>query len=99
MFVGMALVLGLKGLRTRFTGMPLHPAGYALAISFAMDYFWFSVFISWLIKVIIIRYWGMTAYRTGMWFFLGLILGDYMAGSIWAILGPSFGFANYKIFI
>jgi len=99
MVVGLVLTFGFKGLRTRFTGIPFHPAGYALAISFAMDYFWFAIFVSWLVKVIIIRYWGMTAHRKGVWFFLGLILGDYTAGSIWAILGPAFGFANYKIFI
>ncbi len=99
MFVGLALTFGFKGLRDRFTNIPFHPAGYALAISFAMDYFWFAFFVSWLIKVIIIRYWGMTAHRQGVWFFVGLILGDYVAGSLWAILGPAFGFQNYKIFI
>jgi hypothetical protein len=32
-------------------------------------------------------------------FFLGLILGDYVAGSIWAIYGPAIGVTTYKIFI
>ncbi|MGQ9731004.1 MAG: DUF6785 family protein [Candidatus Zipacnadales bacterium] len=89
----------LKALRFRFTNIPFHPAGYALAISFAMDYFWFAFLVSWLIKVVLTRYWGMKVHREGVHFFLGLILGDYVTGSIWAILGPAFGRQNYKIFI
>jgi len=70
-----------------------------LAISFAMDYFWFAFFVSWLIKLILIRSGGLKMHRRASPFFLGLILGDYVLGSIWAILGPTFGFRNYKIFI
>jgi len=99
MAVGAVIVAVLRALRFRFTGMPFHPAGYALAISFAMDYFWFAFFASWLIKVVLTRYWGMRVHREGVWFFLGLILGDYVSGSLWAILGPALGRANYKIFI
>lgn len=99
MLVGSMIVFGLKSLRYRYTGLPFHPAGYALAISFAMDYFWFAFFVSWLIKTVIMRYWGQKAHRHGMWFFMGLVAGDYVCGSIWAIIGPAFGVRNYKIFI
>lgn len=99
MVFGAFVVVALKALRYRYANLPLHPAGYALAISFAMDYFWFAFFVSWAIKVVIMRYWGQKAHRQGIWFFLGLISGDYFAGSIWAILGPALGRQNYKIFI
>jgi hypothetical protein len=99
MGLGAFLVVALKALRHRYASLPLHPAGYALAISFAMDYFWFAFFVSWLIKTVIMHYWGQKAHRQGIWFFLGVITGDYTAGSIWAILGPALGRANYKIFI
>ena len=99
MAVGAAFMFVLKALRFRFTSLPFHPAGYALAISFAMDYFWFAFLISWLIKVIVTHYWGMKVHREGVNFFLGLILGDYVCGSIWAIIGPAIGRRNYKIFI
>jgi len=99
MAVGAAFMFALKALRFRFTNIPFHPAGYALAISFAMDYFWFAFLVSWLIKVVLTRYWGMKVHKEGFQFFLGLILGDYVCGSIWAIIGPISGRANYKIFI
>ena len=99
MGVGAAVTIALKALRTRYVGLPFHPAGYALAISFAMDYFWFAFFVSWLLKVTIMRYWGMKAHRQGVWVCLGLIMGDYFFGSLWAIVGPVFHVPNYKIFI
>jgi len=99
MVVGALVMFALKALRFHYTTLPFHPAGYALAISFAMDYFWFAFFVSWLIKVALTRYWGMKVHREGVHFFLGLILGDYVCGSIWAIIGPIAGRPNYKIFI
>ncbi len=96
---GTVFVFILTAMRMRFIWWPFHPAGYALAISYAMDYFWFAFFVSWLIKYILIKQGGLRTHRKTAPFFLGLILGDYVVGSIWAILGPVFGFRNYKIFI
>ena len=99
MLGGMVFVLILTVVRMRFVWWPFHPAGYALAISYAMDYFWFAFFVSWLIKFILLKQGGIKTHRQAAPFFLGLILGDYVLGSWWAILGPVFGFRNYKIFI
>lgn len=97
--VGAGLTLLMMVMRMRFLWWPFHPAGYALAISFAMDYFWFAFFVAWLIKYILLHQGGPGTYRKAAPFFLGLILGDYVTGSLWAIAGPVFGFRNYKIFI
>ena len=81
---------------------PLHDILFAylvLALSFAMDYFWFAFLVSWLIKLVLVRYGGMRTHTAAAPFFLGLILGDYVAGSIWAIYGPAVGITTYKIFI
>jgi len=99
MGLGMALVFGLRGARGAWVSLPLHPAGYALAISFAMDYFWFAFFVSWLIKSALLRYGGLKLYHHSVPFFLGLILGDYVTGSCWALIGPALGRETYKIFI
>ncbi|HSV72643.1 MAG TPA: DUF6785 family protein [Chthonomonadales bacterium] len=96
---GAVMVLGLRLMRGAVTWWPFHPAGYALAVSFAMDYFWFAFFISWLVKFMLVRFGGMRAHNAGIPFFLGLILGDYTIGSIWAIYGPVMGLQVYKIFI
>jgi hypothetical protein len=96
---GLAAVAGLAYLRTAFVWWPLHPAGFALGISYAMNYFWFCVFVAWLIKFVLIRYGGMTAHRRAIPFFLGLILGDYTIGALWSLLGLTLGVPTYKIYI
>lgn len=96
---GLGFTFILMVMRMRFVWWPFHPAGYALTISYAMDYFWFAFFVGWLVKFILLKQGGVKMHRKAAPFFLGLILGDYVMGSIWAILGPVFGFRNYKIFI
>lgn len=88
-----------SAMRRRFLWWPFHPAGYPLAVSFAMDYFWFAVFVAWLLKATVLKVGGMRLYRKGIPFALGLILGDYTIGAIWAIIGPLVHMPNYKIFI
>lgn len=99
MLAGLGVVFALRALRDRFLGWPLHPAGYALGMSFALQYFWFCFLLGWLIKLTIVRYGGMHAQRKAVPFFLGLILGDYTIGALWAIYGPLMGVQTYKIFI
>jgi hypothetical protein len=96
---GGLFVAFLSAMRGAFIWWPFHPAGYALALSFAMDYFWFAFLVSWLIKLILVRYGGMRLHTTAAPYFLGLILGDYVSGSIWAIVGPVLHVTTYKIFI
>jgi hypothetical protein len=99
MGVGALLTFLMMYMRTHFLWWPFHPAGYALAISFAMDYFWFAFFVAWLLKYLILKHGGVQMHRRVAPLFLGLILGDYVIGSIWAIIGPSFGIRTYKVFI
>ena len=97
--VGVVLIVALRSLRLNFADWPLHPAGYALGVSFAMEYFWFAVLIGWTAKVLINRYAGRAGFVKAAPFFLGLILGDYTIGSIWGAIGALFGITTYKIFI
>jgi|LSQX01.2.fsa_nt_gb hypothetical protein len=97
--LGAVIVTALNLVRGAFVAWPFHPAGYALAISFAMDYFWFTFFVAWLIKLIIVRYGGMKLHNTFVPFFLGLVLGDFVIGSLWAIVGPIINQQAYRIFI
>lgn len=99
MLVGAGIVWNLWALRLRFGSLPFHHAGYALAVSYAMNYFWFAVMISWLLKALILKFGGISSHREALPFFIGLIVGDFTAGSIWAIWGPVRGFRNYRIYI
>jgi hypothetical protein len=86
-------------MRANFLWWPLHPAGFALGISYAMNYFWMCVLVAWMVKGFLIRYGGMTAHRRAIPFFLGLVLGDYTTGALWSLLSLLLGMPTYKIYI
>lgn len=83
--------------RMRFVWWPFHPAGFAISTSWGMNVTWGCLFMSWLIKLIILKYGGPVKYRMIAPLFLGLILGEFTIGSTWTIIGiiagvPTYGF-------
>jgi hypothetical protein len=96
--VGFIVTAFLLAMRSRFTSWPFHPIGYAIAGTFTMSWLWCATLIGWLIKVLIIRYGGMKSYRNLIPFFIGLILGDYITGGVWAIYGSILGVQTYRAF-
>ena len=97
--VGAAITLGLAIAKSRFVWWPFHPIGYALANSYALEYFWCAIFIGWLLKAVIVRYGGAPLYRKSLPFFLGLILGDYVIAALWSLAGWVMGVSTYRTFI
>lgn len=97
-FFGAAVVFGLSAMRMRFVGFPFHPAGYVLANTGTMYWLWMPFLIAWLCKVIIVRYGGIKLYRRALPFFLGLVLGDYVISSVWALAGSILGVQMYRCF-
>jgi len=85
---GFIFVFFLQAMRTRFFWWPLYPSGYVLSGGAwgGMVYFWFPVMVSWLIKLIILKYGGIKVHRRAIFFFLGLVLGDFTLRSIWSIV-------------
>ncbi len=96
---GALMVLGLRALRNAFAGFPFHPTGYALGVSYAVDYFWFAFFLGWCFKVLLMRLGGLQAHRFGLPFALGLILGDFTMGSLWSLVTLLFQVPTYRIYI
>ena len=78
-------------------GWPLHPAGYALSGTFTMPWLWSATLLGWLVKALTLRYGGMRLYRFLFLFLVGLILGDYVAGALWAICGILIGQPTYRV--
>jgi hypothetical protein len=77
----------LQMMRANFVWWPLHPAGFAVSGGWSMALFCPSIFVSWLIKTVLLRYGGMGSFRPASRFFLGLILGEFTVGSMWTLLG------------
>ena len=85
--VGALSVLLLAMMRLRFFWWPFHPLGYVISLSYWINYMWVCLLISSVLKWIIAKYGGLKLYRRMSYFFLGLVLGDFVIGSLWLIYG------------
>lgn len=82
-----ALIMGvLAYVRARFLWWPLHPLGFAISTFDIMNYVWFSVFVAWIIKSVVLKYGGPGLYRSTRPFFLGLIMGQIFVSGMWLII-------------
>ncbi|MCC6446816.1 MAG: hypothetical protein IT210_25615 [Armatimonadetes bacterium] len=99
MGAGAAVVFWLSAMRVRFLWWPFHPIGYAVANTWTMPWLWFPCFLIWLIKLLALRYGGIKGYRQCIPFFVGLLVGDYCAGAVWAIIGAVGHIHIYRCFV
>ena len=83
---GMGLTFFLMVMRMRFIWWPLHPAGYPISMTGGVGYFWSCLVISSFLKWMALRFGGPGTYRTMVFFFFGVILGEYCVGAFWSVL-------------
>ena len=82
--VGTGITCLLAWIRLTFLQFPFHPLGYALASTQLMSYFWFSIFIAWLVRLLGLRLGGVRMVRNHLQpYMIGLILGSVAAVLIW----------------
>ncbi len=93
--IGGAVMLGLMITQHRFQWWPFHALGYPISSAFGR--MWFSVFLAWLLKAIILRYGGVSVYNRLKPFFLGLILGALTVAGFWVVVDHVTGMTNNRI--
>ena len=99
MGVGFLFTGLLWWLRSRFPFFPFHPAGYAVASSvWTFGWLWFSVFVSWTIKTILLRVGGIRLYRKALPLFFGLLLGEFLVGGAWVLVRLIWGISVYSFY-
>lgn len=96
---GLGLTIFLMIMRRIFLGFPFHPVGYAVAGSWTMSWMWFSVMLSWAIKYVLLKSGGLKPYRKALPFFLGLMLGQFVTGSLWSLYGAITDKLVYGFFV
>jgi hypothetical protein len=84
--VGSAVMGGLMIARHKFIWWPLHPLGFAVSMGWVMVSIWFSIFLAWLIKAVVLKYGGPTLYGTTRPLFLGIVLGQFVVAGFWLII-------------
>ncbi len=85
--VGAVVMAGLLVCYQRFYWWPLHPIGYLMVYSSAMKILWLSFFIGWIFNTLCLRYGGVALYKRMRYFFVGFIMGDFLMGGTFAIIG------------
>jgi len=95
MLVGLIFTFFLMVMRMRFLWWPFHPAGYALSTNFGVEYFWTCLVIATIVKWVVLKLGGASAYRKGVSFFFGVILGEYCVGAFWSAISVIFQTYTY----
>ena len=78
MVVGGGIAALLMALRYRFPAFPLHPMGLTVAAGFYINVTAISLFLVWLVKLILLRSGGVTLYNRAKPLFIGLIVGHVL---------------------
>ena len=85
--IGGALGAFLLFMRLRFLWWPFHPIGLVLAPAWATSMLAPSIFVAWVMKILVLRFGGLRGYRAALPFFLGMVLGDAFIAGVWALVG------------
>ena len=94
--VGAGVMVLLVLLYQGFYWWPVHPIGYLTAYSSAMQILWFSFLVGWLCNHLTLRYGGVGLFNRVRFLFVGLIIGDFAMGGIWALVGL-FARSSYQV--
>jgi len=82
---GAVLASALEWAALSTPSWPLHPVGLLVLGSWYVRRAVASIFIGWLLKILILRYGGARLFRQVTPFFLGLIVGDVIALIFWGL--------------
>lgn len=77
---------------------PLHPLGFVVGSNGWMNKLWFSVFLAWLVKSVVLRYGGPKLYAASRPLFLGFVLGQYAAAGLWFAIDLCTGMRGNQVF-
>lgn len=97
--VGAGIMLVLTWIHRAIYWWPLHPLGFLAQGSWIMRSLWFSFFLSWLIKILVLRYGGGAAFKKAKVFFIGLIVGLLVAGGMWLVIDSITGTHGNRVYI
>src|SRR5262249_53014901 len=87
--------------RLRVLWWPFPPPGFPPALSArrTVDWMWFSIFLGWAVKSILLRMGGMPLYRRALPVMLGFILGEFSMGVLFGFLGVAIpDTAGYQLY-
>jgi hypothetical protein len=70
----------------RWASWPLLPVGFVTSYGPFMGNAWFSIFVGWLAKVLIVRLGGASLFQRMRPMFIGIIFGEALAAGFWLMI-------------
>ena len=95
--IGAGLMALLMVMRHRLLWWPIHYIGLPISGTYMARNIWFSVFLAWLLKSVILKYGGPKWYRALRPFFLGLVLGQIVCAGMWLIIDSFTGMSGNNV--
>ncbi len=77
--IGAGAMACLNLMRYRFVWWPIHPIGFALSGNYLARQTSFTIFVAWLLKLLMLKLAGAAFYRKSRPFFIGLLIGYILA--------------------
>jgi hypothetical protein len=84
--IGFAATIVLEIASLRWTSWPLLPVGYVVSYGAFIGNAWFSIFIGWVAKVMIVRFGGARLFQEFRPLFIGIIFGEALAAGFWLLV-------------
>lgn len=86
LLIGFGVTALLGWFKLQWSWWPLHPIGFLMIGTFPGNILWFSLFLGWLCKVLVLRFGGSSLYARAKPFFIGMLVGEAVAAGFWLIL-------------
>ncbi len=94
--IGAAIVAVTAVLRLTLTWWPFHPIAFIVLYSYATQMVWFSIFIGWLAKVVLVRMGGSSLLKGAKPVFIGLVVGEASAAGVWLVTSLIVNWMGYE---
>ena len=75
-------MMGLTIMYYQFLWWPVHPIGLVIISSFTLYTVYLGFFITWILKLVILKWGGPRLYVKGVPFFIGLLIGHYLGRAV-----------------
>jgi hypothetical protein len=97
MSIGFGATLLLQIASLRWVSWPLLPVGLVTSYGAFIETAWFSIFVGWLAKVLIVRFGGSSLFVRAKPFFVGIIFGEALAAALFLIVNAILVLSGYDI--
>jgi hypothetical protein len=98
MGAGAGFMSFLFWMHRNFLWWGINPLGFILGNTVASGQMWFSVFLGWLIKSLVLRFGQADGYNRLKSTALGMVIGEFVCVGIWLAIDALAGMTGHKVF-